>query len=266
MDKTNIKFSDLLKEAVSEPGIVSAAYSQFYQYSLGNQITAYFECKARNLTVGPIATYKKWQSLGRQVKKGEKAIALCMPITVPRKKAKAEDLDASNKEFATIFVWRNNWFTLAQTEGEDYKQEETPVNFDLKNVISENEIEQISFEETNGNVMGYAIKNTFAVNPLNKHAFKTSLHEIAHILLGHTDKGKVTDEERLSRAEREVEAESVAYIVGSIVGDDHLEESRGYIQNWLGSTEISEKSAKKIFRVAEQILKSGRVEEEQIAA
>ncbi len=33
-------FSELLQKAVHEPGIISQAYRQFHQYSIGNQILA----------------------------------------------------------------------------------------------------------------------------------------------------------------------------------------------------------------------------------
>jgi hypothetical protein len=35
-------FSDLLKSAVTEPGTISAAYTAFHNYSLGNQLLALF--------------------------------------------------------------------------------------------------------------------------------------------------------------------------------------------------------------------------------
>jgi hypothetical protein len=80
---------------------------------------------------------------------------------------------------------------------------------------------------------------------------------MAHILCGHTTEGRVTDAETTARHIREAEAESVAFLVGSIVGLDNLSDCRGYIQEWLRGDSIPEKSAQKIFRVADQILKAG---------
>lgn len=40
------------------------------------------------MPLGPLATYKAWQEKGRQVRKGEKALILCMPITGKRKGAR----------------------------------------------------------------------------------------------------------------------------------------------------------------------------------
>jgi hypothetical protein len=45
------------------------------------QLAALFQCSLRKIPVGPISTLKDWNSKGRFVKRGEKAIWLCMPIT-----------------------------------------------------------------------------------------------------------------------------------------------------------------------------------------
>ena len=74
-------FADLLQSAVTEPGIISAAYSQFHTYSMGNQLLAWVQCLQREIPPGPIATFPRWKELGRHVKKGEKALMLCMPVT-----------------------------------------------------------------------------------------------------------------------------------------------------------------------------------------
>src|ERR1051325_6899548 len=79
------KWTDLLAEAVSQPGVISKAYRSFYGYSIGNQMIALLQCQMRKLEPGPISTYPGWQAKGRQVKRGEKAIVLCMPLTSKRK-------------------------------------------------------------------------------------------------------------------------------------------------------------------------------------
>jgi hypothetical protein len=80
---------------------------------------------------------------------------------------------------------------------------------------------------------------------------------MAHILCGHTTEGRVTDSETTPRHLREAEAESVAFLVGSILGLNGMDNCRGYIQSWLAGDTIPEKSGQKIFKVADQILKAG---------
>src|SRR5438552_10619177 len=79
-----IQFRQLLNEAVSKPGTLMRAYSLFWNYSLGNQILALIQANQRGIPLGPIASYNRWQELNRHVKKGEKAITLCMPVTCKR--------------------------------------------------------------------------------------------------------------------------------------------------------------------------------------
>src|SRR2546425_5314049 len=83
--REEIQFRQLLNEAVSKPGTVMKAYSQFWNYSLGNQLLALIQAAERGISPAPIASFNRWKELGRHVKRGEKAIALCMPVTLKRK-------------------------------------------------------------------------------------------------------------------------------------------------------------------------------------
>src|SRR5215510_6668739 len=75
-------FAELLASAVTEPGILSSAYQQFHNYSIGNQLLAWSQCLQRGMQPGPMATFPRWKELGRYVRKGEKAITLCQPVTI----------------------------------------------------------------------------------------------------------------------------------------------------------------------------------------
>src|SRR5580658_8591126 len=105
-------WSELLRDAVSKPGSIHEAYSTFHNYSLGNQLLAMFQCKARNIQIGPLGTYPKWQSLGRHVIAGQKAITLCRPVTVTKKDAQPDE-----DQTFTFFKYENRWFVLSQTDG-----------------------------------------------------------------------------------------------------------------------------------------------------
>jgi hypothetical protein len=120
MENYQLQFRDLLKRAVSEPGTISAAYSAFHAYSIGNQLAALFQCTLRKIPVGPISTLKDWNSKGRFVKRGEKAIWLCMPIEGKRA-VKDETTGEETTDHYTFFVWKPRWFVLTQTEGQEYK-------------------------------------------------------------------------------------------------------------------------------------------------
>ena len=252
-------FSQLLRDAVEQPGIISQAYSTFHGYSIGNQLLAWSQCAARKLPLGPIATFKKWQELGRQVRRGEKALALVMPVTINKKDESGE----KTGEVFQMFAMKNNWFTLGQTDGEDFAHEAKTPAWDKTQALAALNITEAQFSIANGNVQGYAQLDAIAINPVAEYPHKTRFHELAHIVLGHTKEGVMTDSEFTPRDTREVEAESVAYILCALLGLPGLNESRGYIQSWLANGEISDKSAQRIFSAANKILEAGSVEAQQ---
>ena len=252
MEKAN--FSQLLNDAVSQPGIISKAYSTFYGYSLGNQLLAWSQCMARDIPLGPIATYKKWAELGRQVSKGQKAIALTMPVTINKKDAAGE----KTGEVLQLFALKNNWFVLSQTEGEEFANEVKVPQWDKAKALAALNITEEYFALANGNVQGYAQLRTIAVNPVAELPHKTRFHEIAHVVLGHTTEGLVTDSEFTPRDVREVEAEGVAYLLCALLDLPGLKESRGYIQSWLEGAEITDKTAQRIFSAANKIIEAGK--------
>lgn len=254
---SQVRFADLLEQAVSQPGILSAAYSQFHAYSLGNVLLAAFQCAERGIPLGPMATYPRWKELGRHVRKGEKAITLCQPVTIRKP---TEHPDADDDSVVVRFVFRNSWFVLAQTDGEPVALQE-PVGWDRARALSALAIEEIPFAAANGNILGYARKREVAISPINPFPLKTLCHEIAHVLLGHTAEGEHADGEITPRNLREAEAEAVALLCCDALGLPGADECRGYIQAWFGAgNPIPEPSARKIMRVADQILRAGRPE------
>ena len=253
-----IQFRQLLEEAVSKPGTLMKAYSLFWNYSLGNQILALIQANNRGIALGPIASYNRWKELGRHVKRGEKAIELCMPVTVKRT-VKETGLDGNDVETEAMFkrfVFRRNWFMLAQTDGTAYVPPAIPA-WDRARALHTLGVEEIPFDMLNGNCQGFAKWRQIAINPLAQLPIKTTLHELAHIELGHTSEAAVNDSETLPRSLKEVEAESVALLCLESLGMDGVEYCRGYIQNWLAGAEIPERNAQRIFSAADKILKAG---------
>lgn len=257
-DSSRSRWASLLVEAVHSPGLVSEAYHAFYGYSLGNQVLALWQCRLRGLSPGPIATYKGWQAKGRQVKRGEKGIELCMPVTFKDKRTEAVGTDDEGKKI-TAFVYKPFWFVLAQTEGDPVETPPIP-DWDRATALAALEITEIPFESLNGNCLGYAKGQQIAINPLNPMPHKTTFHEVAHILLGHVVEGELREGERPPKHLREAEAEGVALLCCESLELPGAEFCRGYIQDWLAGEEIPEKSAQKIFHAADQILRAGRRE------
>ena len=264
------KWSALLVEAVNKPGTIMKAYSAFWNYSVGNQILALIQCQLRGIQPGPINTFPKWQILGRVVKRGEKALTLCMPLTRKRRNDESGESDnAKEEQTFTTFVYKARWFVVSQTFGNNLGPVTIPA-WDAEQALKTLCIERITFEKTDGNCQGFARGNQIAINPVAQLPHKTLFHEMAHVLM-HTSEGDFTDTEQTPRSLREVEAESVALLCCEALGLEGANYARGYIQNWLyqgidyNADGIPEKSAHKIFRAADQILRAGRPSSDQPA-
>lgn len=80
---------------------------------------ALFQCFEHGIQPGPLATFPKWKELGRHVKKGEKALTLCMPITCKRTKTvTAEDGTEQDEEFAfTHFTYKARCYHELASKG-----------------------------------------------------------------------------------------------------------------------------------------------------
>ena len=257
----------LFQSILIEPGKLGEYYNLFHRYSLGNQALAMFEMTLRGIPIGPISSFNGWKKAGRKVKKGEKAIALWMPVV---KKEVIRKDDGTEEEAARrFFVMKNNWFALAQTEPVDPENPgtvstpETP-EWDRGMALENLGITEMPFDHVDGNCQGFARPNKgeIAISPLAAMPWKTTFHELAHCLL-HNKQAEVAfvDGGYVSRSIEEAEAESVAFLCCATLGLPGLEEARGYVQDWLGSKdryeEFAKKSAARVFAAADKILKAG---------
>jgi len=257
--KERPNWSELLKEAITKPGTISEAYSLFHSYSFGNAMWVMAQCRSREIVPGPIATFKKWKQVERSVSKGQKALWMWLPITT-----KKTDPVTGEEKTGMFFVTKKRWFVLSQTEGKDYAEDMDIPNWNKEVALKALKVEEIKFDYPDGNVLGYARKNTVSVSPLGVHPERTLFHELAHVILGHTKEGDVVDSANTPRSIREVEAEAVAYLMCSTldVDSEGKEYSRGYIQTWLKNEKIDQRCAGRIFSATEKILKAGRPKKE----
>jgi antirestriction protein ArdC len=219
----------------------------------------------RGIPPGPITTFLGWKDLGRNVRKGEKALVLCMPISVkardqPSSNESAEQADGKEEKTFRRFLYRANWFTLAQTDGEPYQPQELP-QWSEERALDTLGISRIPFDHTDGNVQGYAQGSSVAVSPIAFLPYRTLFHELGHVILGHTGESDQVDAEHTPKSLKEVEAESVALICCESLALAGAEYCRGYIQHWLAQENIPERSAHRIFRAADKILRSGRLDD-----
>ena len=247
---------DFLNKTITLPGELSECYSKGGRtLSPLNSMLVALQCAVAGIEIGPSATFGDWKILKRNVKKGERAFYVCKPCPHTR----TEEKDGEEREVHwTGFTYIKSRFVLSQTEGEPYEPPDP--RFDIGEAIIKLEVEPVPFTMDNLGCMGYAMGRTFAVNPLGTHQLATTLHEMAHIVLGHTEgTGYFDNEDRTPRSMKELEAEGTAMLVLDMMGEPDQKEARGYMQNWNidGLTEIPEKNARHIFSAAYEIMKAG---------
>lgn len=219
--------------------------SKFYNYSAGNCLLIMMQCPTATLVAG----YRTWQKeFKRNVKKGEKAIRILAPITC---KAKHTEIDEGGNEVEVEFKFLRfrdvPVFDISQTEGEPVDKLMVELTGDAGADLIDKLVKvapvPVTFEDFDGRAYGYysPSKNCIVVrNGIeNRHKVKTLVHEIAHSIL-HCDDGEQEDADRRTK---EVQAESVAYVVLNYLGIDTSEYSFGYVAGWSNGRDIKELQA-----------------------
>jgi antirestriction protein ArdC len=249
--RRDIDWQQLIDVALNTRGSVGNVYNRFYEYSFLNQMLLRMQGVSE-----PVATYKRWQSLGRQVLRGSKAHAIVRPIIA--KRTNDEGLDESK---VLGFKPVNCLFAVSQTSGEPLPPVELP-GWELNTALRRLDIRQTSYELLDGNTQGYSLGREFAINPVAVDPVRTTFHEIGHIVLGHT---AVTTEAvadgAMHRGEQEFQAEATAYLTLNEleqITPESASHSRGYIQHWLGSERPSDLAIRQVFSATDTILKAGR--------
>lgn len=269
---TMVSYSRILEEALNKPGELSSCYSIFHEYSPRNRLLAFAQSNNDN-KYGPINSFNGWKKLGYKIKQGEHGICLIMPVTYKNENNLEKENVNEESQVITRFILKHHWFFLSQTvlcnqRTVEQKQNEKIFLDNLRNneqyslqmAMEKLNILQIPFYEVNGNIQGCAYThNRIAINPLAENPIKTTLHEMAHICLGHLNNVQ-NSSEILSHSIAEVEAETTTYIICTILGqkEEQLQNMRGYIQNYYHDMKRQEieYSSKKIITTVCQILEA----------
>lgn len=251
-----IEWQRMISEMLTMEGSMSDTYSRFYDYSISNKILLYMQGVTE-----PVATYKAWATLGRQVKKGAKAKQIMRPVPVTFEDDTKKDADGNPKKTSFMkFTLVNCLFTFSDTEGDDLPPA-TARAWDKAKAIETLELTEVKFDAlvVNANTQGYSFKRNFAIHPAAKYPLKTMFHEFGHIVIGHTD-AAIADNGTLTRDVKEFQAEAVAYIVANDLKVEERDkaESRAYVQGWLKDNKPTDKEIRQVFGAADKILKAGK--------
>ena len=228
--------------------------SKFHSYSFNNSILILMQKPDARYVAG----YRTWESLNRHVKKGEKGITILAPnphrltkeVTVINPETGQPKLDADGKQMTeqkqiTYASFRPiTIFDVSQTEGEPLPElvtelKKKALNYPLlMNIIKSTSPVPIRFESWEGLAKGYYNRTSDEIvikdGMSESQTLKTALHETAHSIL-HADKKNPKDP-----ATKEIEAESVAFIVCNHFGIDTSDYSFAYLASWSSSKELPE--------------------------
>ena len=243
--------------------------AKFPNYSVNNVLLI----QAQNPQATLVSGYKDWQKkFNRHVNKGAKALYITAPIIKPLNEEEKKKYNTT--EDKAIVAYRYvPVFDIANTTGEpvltahdfitnEYTTEQTDIFCTSKlNKVAEH-IEKeygisISFKPLDKDIGGYyrPKDHTIALNSLNSKTeqLKTLFHEFAHSQLHNTKALKELDEP-LTRAHKEAQAESVAYLSMQTMGIDTSGYSVGYISTWAQDKDLMKQSLQEIKKVFNQTL------------
>ena len=236
--------------------------AKFHNYSFNNTMLIAMQRPDATL----VTSYKNWQSMGRQVMKGEKGITIIAPAPYKKMKEKevldenqrpimgtdgkpkTEQVEVTVPHFKAVTV-----FDIAQTSGEPIQTLAPELltaavqDFDsFMQAIQKISPVPIRFDEIDGNANGYyhnADKEIVIKKGLSEsQTLKTAIHETVHAKLHDREIMESLGVEK-DRLTKEVEAESVAYCVCSSFGLDTSDYSFPYIAGWSSSREMKEMKA-----------------------
>lgn len=242
--------------------------SQLHHYSSNNCMWLLRQSIVRGEPIEAVAGYRTWQSMGRQVRKGEKGWQVLAPVTrrmepgeeqQPPEKKEGEPAQRRIVGFRVETV-----FDLSQTDGEPLPPSPASRCARLDGSVDPALIEAIEavlrdagcrVERIDAAARGWSDTQNGSTDVLTREVSiragmspaqtaKTLAHELAHVTMRHTG----------SDRRAEVEAESVAYLVLDGVGVDSANYSYGYVASWSGGDmEVVQASARAITVTATEL-------------
>ena len=235
--------------------------AKFPRYSVNNTMLIMMQRPDAQLC----QSFTGWKQMGRYVKKGEKGISILAPAPykIEREQTKLDDKGrpvfnadgepVKEKVEVTIRAFKVvKTFDLAQTDGKELPTigpNELVGSIDgypkLLQALQEISPVPVSFELIDGGAKGYYnLENKSIViqdGMSEVQTIKTLLHEMAHQKLH--DKDTVPEAKDITRNGKEVEAESVAYVVCQHYGINTSDYSFSYVAGWSEGKETPELKA-----------------------
>jgi hypothetical protein len=241
------------------------AMSRFHNYSFGNVL----EIARQMPTATRVAGFWAWKNIGRSVNAGAKGIRILAPIVgVRRKKQEEAEKDITKQNERVLLGFRNAYvFDISQTNGVDLPtmhevSGDPGENIDRLAAFLKAQGIQLVYNEKIAPALGLSRNGRIDLLPGQSKAeeFSTLVHETAHEMMHKAERRTAT-----TKTVRELEAESVAFVVGKAIGLINGTASADYIQLYQGNASLLAESLEVIQQTANIILAAlePSVEEEE---
>lgn len=233
--------------------------SKLHRYSFNNVMLILQQRPDATMVAG----FNKWVELGRHVRKGEQAIWILAPFT--RKRDEVDDETGEETQVRSTYFAPVPVFDLSQTDGDPLPVPPTPVLLEgdspelrdrfatvARALEADGWTVKVEANSLDANGVTYWDRKLVSVRPgmSDAQSLKTLVHEWAHATL-HADVDRAT----VHRGRREVEADSVAFLVLAGIGVDSSSYSFPYVAGWSeGDPKVVVEVAQRVNTAAQQLL------------
>lgn len=253
-------------------------FSRFHSYSLNNCLLIHMQ----NPTATNVASYTTWKSLNRHVIAGQKGMKIICPASY-RKKEEREVVDekTGEKKKEMVEVQRlafrlGTVFDVSQTDGEPLPE----ITHELQGELTDRDLFEaakrsaptgisVVIGSVDGSAKGYYSPAECEIRVKEgmseAQQMKTLAHELGHAYA----EAEYTEQDHFDTPDKELQAESIAYIVCQHYGIDSGEQySFPYLTGWSGgdaekimpNLEVIKKCSAGIIRNVDQNLDQIRTE------
>lgn len=218
------------KGGVDEYKKFITALGKFYDYSIQNTLLI----QSQNEDARLVASFNSWKSKGRAVRKGERGLKIRVPVPIK---------DKEDEEKSFIYFKIGTVFDISQTVAMENQPQDIMIDGlqgDVKNfntlyeaIVNVAGCQVEKEAPTDGahgiyqyNILTQKDKILLQGDLSEKQQIKTLIHELAHLKLHKNN-------EELDKADKEIQAESVAFIVCNRLGIDTGDYSFRYLSSYM---------------------------------
>ena len=251
--------------------------SKLYTYSFNNQMLIWIQTRGK---ASEVYAPERWKEYGRVVVKFDKPIYMLRPVKYNLKKPSENDSsdekqDQTSEKTITRFVFYKAYDVndTAPIPGhpspytpmtrKDWSKDSNETRDELENMINnlvewiKSEKINVDYEEMSDEMGGYSSGGKIAINNTFKgiNLLSVLVHETAHELLHWLEKKrkKEGDMPPLSRQQKEIDAESTAFVVLNYFGFE-TKDAPNYLALWRAKGEDIKKRRDDIQKASKMII------------